>query len=343
MYKPKFTITPNITRSIEQITHLLIEFKHLEIPYNYRKEYIEKINAEIVHSSTAIEGNTLTIEQVEKVIRGEVIHAIPEEIIEVRNYNSAIKYLSEIDQSNLPIRDADIRQIHSLVIANTSKSYDAGKYRDIQVVVGKYTPPSSYDIPALMEEFIKWLRAPQVYSTFLLAGIAHYRFVEIHPFIDGNGRTTRLLTKLILIKNGYDIRQYFSLESFYNKDRKRYYEALESANREADLTQWLEYFLDGLIIQAENAKARIIELIDMKAIDTSIRLNKNQVKLLKYFNSHRNISRKEYMKISGLSKSGAVNDLNNLIDLGFINKAGESKATIYTVLEKGKLYLSEKG
>lgn len=345
MYKPYFEITPKITKSIEQISGLLIDLRHLEIPQGYKKEFISRINAEIVHSSTAIEGNTLSSEQVEKVLRGEIIHAIPEEIIEVKNYNNAIQYLSEISKPNEPITETDIRQIHNFVLAGTKRAYTAGKYRDVPVIVGRYSPPPAYEVPQLMKELCDWLKEPQGYSTFLVAGITHYRFVEIHPFIDGNGRSTRLLTKLILIKGGYDIRQYFSLESFYNKDRSRYYSSLESAqehsiNGDADLTFWLEYFLEGLLIQAENAKSKITELIKDKSIDKSIRLNKNQQKLLSYINNHRNINRIEYMKISDLGKTAAINDLNTLVKLELINKEGESKATIYTLSEKGKNFLS---
>ena len=108
----------------------------------------------------------------------------------------------------MPIIETNIRQIYNLILSETRKSYATGKYRDIKVIVGKYTPPPIYDIQILMKEFSDWLNAPQEYSTFLFEGTAHYRFVEIHPLVDGNSRTTRLLTKLILIKGGYKYNNY---------------------------------------------------------------------------------------------------------------------------------------
>ena len=350
MYTPYFTVTNKITKYIEDISVLLGELKTLNIPPNYRKQLISKITAETVHSSTAIEGNTLTQKQVEDVLNGKPIHAINQDIQEVKNYNEAIKLLDNIIVTGEGITEKVVRQIHQIVLKEIDR-YEAGKYRTIPVRVGNYLPPESFQIPILMKEFTNWITtlSPKNLSTFLYAGIVHYHFVEIHPFKDGNGRTSRLLTKLFLLQKGYDIRSYFSLESFYNRDRKAYYNALESAynnrvNGNPDLTNWLEYFLYGLIIQAEGAKSRIEELNIPSNINTNVKesitplvhVNNHQRQFLKLLNKNSTATRGEYIKLSKLSPKAVNINLNVLINMELIERHGEFKRTYYTLTVKGR-------
>src|SRR5260221_7840690 len=117
-------------------------------------------------------------------------------------------------------------------------------------------------------------------------GIAHYQFVAIHPFIDGNGRSTRILTTLMLIQGGYDMTSFFALESYYNRNRKAYYEALNSVDKyrvegKPDLTRWLEYYIEGMHIEAERAQSRIEGLQQKsKLLGNKVWLSEIQIKML---------------------------------------------------------------
>jgi Fic family protein len=118
-----------------------------------------------------------------------------------------------------------------------------------------YTPSPPSDVPALMRELVDWLRADTDVHPVLVAGVAQFQLVHVHPFLDGNGRTSRLLSTLCLYRAGYDFKRLFTLSEFYDRDRARFYRALQEVReRDLDLTGWLEYFVGGLATQLAEVK-----------------------------------------------------------------------------------------
>ena len=347
MFTPYFTITPKITRDIEAIGAVFGYFRAVQIPVDYRREFVSKVTAETVHASTAIEGNTLTEKQVAEVLSGKKIHAEDQDIKEIINYNAALEYIEKLtkEEKDLLITEKLIKEINTIILKNIRDDI-GGKYRTGQVRVGDFLPPEHFKVPALMQEFVTWTRDPQPsnLSPILYTGIAHYEFVAIHPFGDGNGRTTRILTTLMLIENGYDMTSFFALESFYNRNRKAYYEALNSADKyrvegKPDLTRWLEYYVEGMLIEAERAKSRIEELLETskKPLDRAW-LSDVQIKMLKVIKEKGTAKSRDVLLISGLSQKGTYQSLQKLVQLGLVNKTGKNKGTEYTITEKGLVY-----
>ena len=133
-----------------------------------------------------------------------------------------------------------------------------GEYRKIQnyvvnSVTGEtvYTPPPAHDVPIMMAELVDWLNREQDIHPVLVSGIAQFQFVHIHPFLDGNGRTSRLLSTLCLYRAGYDFKRLFTISEYYDRDRPAFYRAIQSVReRGMDMTGWLEYFVEGLTEQA---------------------------------------------------------------------------------------------
>lgn len=114
-----------------------------------------------------------------------------------------------------------------------------------------------------MKALVEWLNSDTAkeLDSVIEAGIAHYEFVRIHPFVDGNERTARVLATLILYLRGFDAKQFFCLDDYYDSNRQAYYRALQSVNQETlDLTIWLEYFVEGVNISIETVKYRVIRL-----------------------------------------------------------------------------------
>jgi len=338
MYTPYFKISPKITEYLTQIGIIYGYLKSTPLPVEYQKEYQNRILSEIIHSSTAIEGNSLSEKQVHEVLNGVKIKGYERDVKEVENYYKAIKYISSLPiNSNFKISEEIILKINGIIL-NGIKDEEAGKYRIKELSVGTYIPPKPKDVQALTFEFINWLNDPTPHdlSPILYAGIAHYKLVAIHPFIDGNGRTTRILTKLILKKHGYDFIRYFSLESYYNRQRKFYYEALDSADShrvegQPDLSIWLEYFTLALFVQAQRTQTQIETLIKTKPRQIKFHLNEIQKKIILYLKEHNSITTSEYMKISSLSPKGAYNDLQKLKKAGIIKKKGVLKSSFYTL------------
>lgn len=346
MFTPKFTITPKITQDIEKMGVVFGYFKATQLPENYRRELVSKVTAETVHASTAIEGNTLTQKQVDDVLSGKQITAQDKEIKEVENYNKALGDVEKLGrQKGFEIREQTIKNIHATLLKGIDDEI-AGKYRVKQVYVGDYFPPEHFRVPSLVQELVTWINdpKPENLSPILYAGIAHYQLVAIHPFEDGNGRTTRLITTLMLVQKDYDMVSFLAPESFYNRDRKAYYEALSSADKyrtsgQPDLTRWLEYFASGMLIEAERAKSRIFELLKNKnTFGRQDYISDNQRKMLNLA-LKRAIKTADVLQVTGLSRKGVYNALEKLVQLGLLESVGVGKGTFYKITDKGFEYV----
>jgi Fic family protein len=211
--------------------------KLLPLPPNIRQQLIDWYQVELTYSSNAIEGNTLSRLETAQVLEhglGAVLSGKPlKDQLEALNHAEAldhIEHLAKIRQGHQFITEADIQSIHALILKGIDDSW-AGKYRQIDIYIRGSDAefPSPQDIPHLMDQFIAWLRHEQGLHPAAIAAEAHYRFVTIHPFIDGNGRTARLLMNLILKMHGYppaiirheDRTQYLESFDFARKDHNR--------------------------------------------------------------------------------------------------------------------------
>ncbi|MEK6256050.1 MAG: Fic family protein [Chloroflexota bacterium] len=186
------------------------------------------------------------------------------------------------------ITEFRIRKIHAILYSK--RNAKPTSYRDGQNVIRAsdgtivYMPPEAEDVPKLMTELVKWIHSSSSEIAIpIISGIAHYQFETIHPFYDGNGRTGRLLTTWILYQAGYDLGKYYSLEEFYANDLTGYYEALNThpyhnyyfGRHEADLTSWLEYFLNVMQLVFEQVADEV------KKSSPEQNINKQKINLLK--------------------------------------------------------------
>jgi len=180
------------------------------------------------YNSNAIEGNTLSIQETELVINegitigGKTVN----EHLEAINHVKGIEYLKDLVQKKIEITENIIKDLHKIILSSIDDS-EAGNYRrtNVRIVGANHLPPQSIKIPKLMEEFIEWYyENERKISRSEMASELHYRFVMIHPFIDGNGRVARLLMNLYLMRNGYPPGIILKV------DRKKYYRVLNEAN-----------------------------------------------------------------------------------------------------------------
>ena len=216
------------------------------------------------HYSTMIEGNRLTQEQVSKVVeKRERFSGRERDEKEVLGYYAALAKVEQYAAAGNPVTEQQIQLLHGLVMAGGSTKVKPTSYRDGQNVIRDsrskrivYLPPEAKDVPVLMRDLVAWVKAaePAGVPCPIRAGIAHYQFATIHPYYDGNGRTARLLTNLILHLGGYGLKGIYSLEEYYARDLQAYYDAIAigpshnyyMGRAEADITNWLEYFVEGM-------------------------------------------------------------------------------------------------
>ena len=213
------------------------------LPEYTLKSIRENLLLEWTYNSNAIEGNTLTLLETKVVLEGITVGGKTlREHLEVINHREAIFYVEDIVKKNESLTEWQIKGIHNLVLKGINDNY-AGSYRDQQVIISgaKHIPPEPFLVKDKMEELIKWYDNGKELHPVERAAMLHIIFVGIHPFIDGNGRTSRLLLNLELMKNGYPpiiIRA---------ENRLKYYIALDKAhttNSNVDFTQLVVDELD---------------------------------------------------------------------------------------------------
>ena len=338
-FKPEFTITKKIQNALLEIERArgFLDATKLKVGLVARMQS-EALVLE-AHHSTHIEGTELSLSDARKILSGHIVKGVnPDDREELLNYKDAMEFVSEYLDKKSAVTEGLIKNIHSILVKNVrGGSLEPGKYRKVQNYVVNsgtgevvYTPPPPKDVQWLMKEFVDWLNACDQ-PPLIVAGIAQHRFVDIHPFIDGNGRTARVLCTLILYQRGYDFKRLFSLSEYYDKDRPAYYKAIQSA-RAGTLTPWLEYFISGLKVQMMDVREKGEAAMRLDGIMARARkagLNNRQIRLLEHLAEKDSVSRAECAKLCGVSLRTANYDLAALEKGGLIVRGGVGRAIRY--------------
>ena len=298
-----------------------------------------------VHYSTRIEGNRLSLAQVESVLRGEQVSAQERHIQEVINYWEAIRYVQQRGAEGPESFSNDtIRTIHYLVSKSLPGFYNPGRYRTDQnsVVDGVsgrvvFRPPPPQVVHMLMDEFLEWLNTTgRQHSVYVRAALTHLNFVAIHPFGDGNGRTGRILEALLFYAEGYMSHELISLEEFFGRDTQSYYSALNSATgpayrpEDALISDWVNYYINAHYTQATLAVERQeIAVARVEALTTAFSLEQAQALAVYVACSDGAISNSDYRDLADVSNQTAVQHLSRLVELGLLQRVGAGRATRY--------------
>jgi len=199
----------------------------------------QAMDIEYTYESNRIEGNTLTLRETDLVVnKGLTVGGKPmREHLEAINHYEAILYIRELAAQGTSLDEREVRNIHALVLRGIDRD-NAGRYRNLPVMIAgsRYVPPQPWAVPKAMENYALWLTGDSMnLHPVVRAAEAHERLVTIHPFIDGNGRTARLVMNLSLLSSGFTITNIPG----DTDSRRAYYDALEKANLEADKTDFL--------------------------------------------------------------------------------------------------------
>lgn len=346
MFNPKFKISNKILMNIGRIEAAREVIENAPLVPSYEAKFREEAVIRTVHHGTHIEGNPLEQKEVAQVLEGKKISAKDRDIQEVLNYREVLKYLDKIKEE--PITEKILLNIHNLTIKKILPKEQSGKYRKVQVKVTNsitgeisYLPPIPSQIPELIRGFFFWLNRlePDERHPVLKAAVTHYILVAIHPFTDGNGRVARALATLVLFKEGYDIKKFFSIEEYFDKDAARYYNVLQKVSNqsknigERNLTTWLEYFTEGLAIELFRIRDRVRRLsidLRLKSKMGQLPLNERQLKLVEYMQEYGAVSNKEWRSLLPMiSDDTILRDLKVLMKKGLVRKRGKTKSASY--------------
>ncbi|HEV2340004.1 MAG TPA: Fic family protein [Patescibacteria group bacterium] len=349
MYQPKFTITNAILKSIGAIEAAREVINHAPLLPYFEKKFREDALIRSVHYGTHLEGNELSLTEAEKVVMGQNVVARERDIQEVINYRNVIDFIGDIGtyQKEKPaVTEELIFNLHKRTIAKILPPEVAGFYRKTQVVIKSnqtgvvvFRPPLAIAVPYQIADLLTFINEAGDVHPVLKSGIVHYEFVRIHPFVDGNGRVARALSTLILFLEGYDIRQFFSLEEYFDTDAITYYDCLQSVEKENnDMTQWLTYFAQGLAIELNKIKERV----ERVSVDTKIKeklggkpllLTDRQMKIVEYIRKVGYLQNQQFKTLFPMiSEDAVLLDLKSLIQAGLVKKSGVTRGAKYVMV-----------
>jgi Fic family protein len=358
MYAPGFKITNSILKNIGLIEASREMILNAPLIPAYTMKFRKEALNRTVHYGTHLEGNELSLSQAVKVLEGEQVTARDRDVQEVINYRRVVQFIDEVaalrkkekkKKKKWQYTQSMVKKIHSLVCERIITDDQRGEYRQGQVILresrtGKifFRPPPPVEVNYLMEDFIGWLnskKAREIHPV-LRAGITHYVLAAIHPFVEGNGRTARAFATLVLFAEGYDIKRFFALEEYFDRDAATYYQALFEVSSQSndlgkrDLTPWLEYFTQVMSAELNRVKEKVRNLsLDAKVkgrLGAQISLNERQVRLIEYLEEHGEIKTQQAKKlIPEYSEDTLLRDLNYLVKKGIVKKKGKTKGARY--------------
>lgn len=348
MFKPNFNITHSILSNISEIASIKAVIERSRVlPLNEAQLRRQAI-ARMVHTSTSIEGNKLVQFQVDKVLSGMSVAGDDKSILEVKNYQLALQEVEKSIDTSHELTIDFVLKLHSLLMKGLLDDKKAGHFRSGPIYIIdelgdgreklRFEGPISNKVPFLLNELLKWLSKveKEKLHPIIIAGLFHSQFVHIHPFSDGNGRITRLLTTYLFYKYEWDFRKVIVLEDYYNRDRQAYYSGLSAGWKTkyiegANFTPWLEYFTYGFLIEAKKAFENLqsIGFDKIHSLDSQVFLNKDEIKLMDFLTTTGKITSNDVVDILNIAKRTAQLKIKGLVDKKLLTSQGKGPSTYY--------------
>ena len=317
MYTPPFTITSKsidliskISEKIGEMNFLTSESQHV----NLRK----KNRIKTIHSSLAIENNSLSIEQITAIIDGKRVLGAPNEIQEVKNAVQAYELLLTLDSTS----EKDLLRAHGIMMKDLVSR--AGKYRNdgVGIFDGKevvHVAPPAERVPLLMADLFEWLKTSDAHP-LVKSCVFHYEFEFIHPFQDGNGRIGRLWQSAIL-KDWRNIFAWLPVESLIKEKQAEYYSALNVSDTSADSTFFIEFLLGLILSTIED----ILESHVKVTVNVTQKVTVNQQKIIEAIKENPYITQDELSQKIGIARKNIISNMKKLQEKNIIRRIGADK------------------
>ena len=355
-YTPQFTITNKILHNVGAIDAAREVISSAPLVPAWERNFQSEARTKIIHHGTHLEGNDLKLEEVEEILEptstdpASPTIARDRDIQEVINYRSVMDYIDSLAPTtpspsapSLILSSSILCEIHRLTSTHILPAGEAGVFRHVKVVIRNtvtgeisFRPPAPTEVPFLIDDLFSWLSTTgKDVHPLLRAGILHYELAAIHPFTDGNGRTSRAMALLLLFLEGYQVKKFFALEEYYDNHPEEYYSALQSVAPTRDLTPWLEYFTQGIAIELNRVKTLVQKLsLDLRLKHSiggsQITLTDRQIKLVQYLEKHAGLGMFEARDLLPMvSEDTILRDLRDLVEKKLLVRRGNTKGAKY--------------
>ena len=324
MYTPPFEITSKIIELISNISEKIGEISSIQNNSHYiqlRKEN----RIQTIHSSLAIENNSLSLEQITAIIDGKRVLGNPNEIQEVKNSIQAYDLLLTLN----PYNEKDLLKAHKLMMQDLVEN--SGKYRTdgVGIFDGEHVvhvAPPAKRVPELMADLFEWLKTSDVHP-LIKSCVFHYEFEFIHPFQDGNGRIGRLWQTVIL-KEWKEVFAWIPVETLIKENQKEYYNALGVSDKSANSTKFIEFMLSIILTTIEE----IIETERKVTVNVTQKVTVNQKKIIEAIKENPNITQEKLAEIVGISRKSIIANMKHLQENGFIKRIGADKNGYWQII-----------
>ena len=347
IFTPQYTNSSLITTTLETVeSHRWLIDNMLMMPKHevWLQRQMRLANVKRASGTTRIEGAALDEEAVGRLVnRSTAVNYTKDEQANI-NALQAYEFVDFLsDQPDIPIDELVIRQLNRYFLTGEAELLTPGVYRRGQNKIGDYAPPNQGDVPELMRSFALWLRTYQIeVHPVIKAGLAHIHTVAIHPFWDGNGRTARGLSTLVLQRSPYGFRKLLALEAHLFSVRQDYVAAIEhtlvtSFSSGYDATSWLEFFVVALLRHLQELVDRLGNWYQMMRQAQSFWANngwpERHMDAYSFAVQTGQITRGDYMEITGVSPATASRDLNEMVNVGVLRVEGKTRTRVYYPLD----------
>jgi Fic family protein len=339
-YTPRFQLTPSFLNLITQATELRAWIARSVIDVVWLPRLQRETASRLAHSSTSIEGNPLTLPEVEALARGETTGPVTPAVREVLNCLAAMRWIWN-QKPRAALTEDTLLQIHRLLTKDLLPALSVGHYktRPNRIVDSQgrtvHTPPPPEQARSLTQELIAWISSPEAAELHaaIVSAVAHHRLVSIHPFSDGNGRVARALGVWVLYTRGFDTHHLFALDEQFEADRARYYLKIQQArDLDDDLTYWLDYVGDALVATLRQTRNRIQSLaVSVRA--PRILLTRRQEDVLRLLRDKGRLKSPDIERAFRVSRARVGQIVTPLITAGLVLREGQTRATTYSLAD----------
>lgn len=334
VYQPKFERSAKLVRYLTDASSLASWIQQQTIDVTWIAKTQRDALVRLAHYSTRIEGNPLTLPEVEALAAGKDLAVEERAKIEVLNYFAALRWIWKSAPKD--IDEKSLLKLHQILTQSLLPKSEIGTYKSKPnaVFAGNriiYRPPPPESAPILTRGLLQWINSAQTWDehAVMVSAIAHHRLVSIHPFMDGNGRIARALESWILYRRGFDTHHIFALDEFFEHDRNRYYREIQAVRDASEnLTSWLEYISEGILETLRKTQVRIQSLRARKPL-AKIILTQKQERILQILAQTHRLGGGDLARTLGITRAHLSKLIQPLLRVGLICKKGTTKSASY--------------
>ena len=329
MYAPEFRVAPRVYKLLEEISKIREQLRSSLVKVPWVPSLVKDAMARAAWGSTAIEGCTLSLEAIRGLLEGKDAFGYPDRHVRMaRNYLEALAWLQRREKA-ASVHEREVLNLHRIISEGAADDGPIGAYRKVDVRAGLHVCPPWRQVPRLTGGMLDWLNKsaadlPAVFSSALL----HLRFVEIHPFRDGNGRVGRALGTWQLYRMGFDTLHVFALDEVLLENRSLYIKNLQRVQVEGeDLGGWLEFMAEAVLETLERVQKRVqgLGLPGKEPLSLTLR----QERLLRLLRERGPMAIRDIARALRVTPPGAHYALKPLLSVGVVKTIGSHKTTRY--------------